>query len=187
MGAEYSAVSRDVRTVTDGTGQGLFGNRFRKSLVEFGGFSAEFARGVAGALEEMVDNALQHSTDEPGRTAPAIMAFEVGLQFFSFAVGDVGRGILNSLRENPRWQALTDDERGLDAVAIHHASRRGSDPGTGFQLVVRTLADLGTFRYRTGAAYFSLETEPGLNTRTTAKGASHPLDGVQLVVASRKI
>ena len=187
MGAEYSAIQVDVRSVTDVTGQSLFGNRFRKSLVEIGSFSNEFANGLGGALEEMVDNVFQHSTEEQGRGALAVMAFEVGLRSFCFSVGDVGRGVLSSLRENARWKILSEDEAALDAVVVHHASRRGADLGRGFELVVRTLADLGAFRYRTGSAYVTIETETTAHTRTTAKGASVPLTGVQLVVSSSKI
>ena len=187
MGADYSAIPVDVRSVTDVTGQALFGNRFRQSLVEIGSFSNEFANGVGGALEEMVDNVLQHSTEEPGRGTLAVMAFEVRARSFCFALGDVGRGVLDSLRENARWKGLPDDDAALDAIVVHHASRRGADPGTGFKLVVRTLGDLGAFRYRSGSAYLSIETEPGAHIRTTAKGASAPLSGVQLVVASSKI
>lgn len=187
MGAEYSATALDVRSATDVTAQGLFGNRFRKSLVEIGKFSNAFANGLGGALEEMVDNVFQHSTDLQGRGAPAVMAYEVGAQSFDFCVGDVGRGVLNSLSENPHWSALNDDEAALDAVVVHRASRRGADPGTGFQLVVRTLADLGAFRYRTGNAYVAIETDAAAHARTTAIGASVALRGVQLVVSSSKI
>ncbi|MBX3259536.1 MAG: hypothetical protein KF782_07570 [Labilithrix sp.] len=187
MVAEYSATAHDVRSITDVMAQGLFGNRFRKSLVEIGRFSNAFANGLGGALEEMVDNVFQHSTDAQGRGAPAVMAFEVGAQSFDFCVGDVGRGVLNSLRENARWSALSDDEAALDAVVVHRASRRSADPGTGFQLVVRTLADLGAFRYRTGNAYVAIETDAAAHARTTAIGASVALRGVQLVVSSSKI
>lgn len=187
MGAEYSATAGDIRSVTDGTGQTLFGNRFRKSLVEIGKFSSEFANGLGGALEEMVDNVLQHSTEDQGRGAPAVMAFEVREQSFSFGVGDVGRGVLRSLRQNERWNTLVDDKAALEAIVDRHASRRGSDPGTGFQLVVRTLAELGAFRYRSGNAYVTIEIEHGAHTRTTAIGASNSLLGVQLVVSSSKI
>lgn len=184
MGPEYSAIERDVRTVTDVTAQGLFGNRFRASLVEIGTYSNEFANGLGGALEEMVDNVLQHSTGRRGCGASAVMAYEVGVRSFSFSVGDVGRGVLTSLRENPRWRTLRDDQAALDAVLVHHASSRGSDPGTGFRLVVRTLADLGTFRYRTGDAYVTVETDVVAHRRTTVMGVSAQLSGVQLVVAS---
>jgi hypothetical protein len=165
----------------------LLGNRFRASLVEIGKFSNEFANGLGGALEEMVDNVFQHSTDTQGRGAPAVVAFEVSAQSFAFGVGDVGRGVLDSLRENGRWRALSDDEAALNAVVVHQASRRGSDPGAGFQLVVRTLADLGAFRYRTGGAYVTVETEAIAHARTTAIGASVSLRGVQLVASSSKI
>lgn len=186
MVAEYSATSMDIRSVTDVTGQALFGNRFRKSLKELGRFSNEFANGLGGALEEMVDNVLQHASKDLARPAPAIMAFEVADRAFTFSVGDVGRGVLKSLRENERWNTLADDEVALNAVVVHQASRRGAEPGTGFSLVVRTLADLGSFRYRTGKAYVIVETGTAAHTRTTVLGASTSLFGVQLVVSSSR-
>ncbi len=186
VGAVYSATTSDVCSVTDTDAQAFFGNRFRESLIAIGGFTDRFALELAGAMQEMIDNTFQHSTTHPGRAAPAVMGFEVAAQSFSFAVGDVGRGALDSLRENPQWATLPSDDDALHAIIVRHASRRGPVEGTGFQQVVRALADLGTFRLRSGSACVSIVANAGAHSRTAIQGASFPLIGAQIVVESAK-
>lgn len=132
-----------------------FSNRFRKSLTDLVGVSADIARGLAGALGEMVDNAFEHSSNNEGVTAPALMAYEVEETRFCFLVCDVGRGTLESLRCSPQWSELCSAEDALTAIVSKRASRR-SEQGTGFASMVRVLAEEGTMRIRSGDAQITI-------------------------------
>jgi len=178
---DYSAKPFELLTITDSTAEAQFGNRFRKSLEELAGFSKPDAVGLAGALRELIDNVRQHSGMTVQAPATGVMAYEVWTNGFAFAVGDLGRGTLASLRENPAWSQLTDEAAALDAILKRNASRRlDNTPGTGFRDAVRVLADFGQLSVGSGNAYVDVSGRTG--GRTGAAGRRAPLPGVQVGV-----
>jgi hypothetical protein len=179
-GVDYAAHSAEVLTVTDTDSQTRFANRFRKSLMEIGGFSTADARGLAGALQELVDNVTQHSGPTDDSPAPGLMAYEVSHECFVFAAGDIGRGALTSLHDNPNWVALRSEEEALKAILERQASRRSTGPGTGFRDAVRALADFGQLSVGSGDAYFDVVADA--RGRTGAGGRRALLPGVQVAV-----
>ncbi|MGC3957029.1 MAG: hypothetical protein QM813_03405 [Verrucomicrobiota bacterium] len=118
-----------------------FESRFCKATKNagFGGM----AEALVGALFEMADNISQHS-GEVGRTpAKGLIGYSVSLNTVSFAIADIGRGCLASLRENPQWADLPNSKSALMAIINQHASRRlHAGDGEGFKEVFRSLANL---------------------------------------------
>ncbi|HVX90622.1 MAG TPA: hypothetical protein VHC20_03220 [Candidatus Paceibacterota bacterium] len=180
-GVDYAAHAAEILTVTDEDSQARFANRFRKSLEEIGGFSASEARGLAGALQELADNVTQHSGPAVMAPASGVMAYEVSHERFTFAVGDIGRGALASLHDNPHWTALQSEEEALRAILEQNASRRRVGPGMGFRNAVRALADLGQLSVGSGDAYSDVVADA--RGRTGAAGRRAPLPGVQVALA----
>jgi hypothetical protein len=86
-------------------------------------------------------------------------SYSVGRRTMTFAVADLGRGVLASLRTNPAWAALTSSREALVRAIRDRASRRTSVPkGGGFDQVHRALADLnGVLRFRSGDAALILD------------------------------
>lgn len=118
-----------------------FESRFRKAANE-AGFGRK-ADGLTGALFEMADNVAQHSGDDSSTPAPGLIGYYVCDEHVAFAIGDLGRGVLASLKENRAWEALPNSKAALMAIITNHASRRtyGGDGG-GFKEVFRSLTDL---------------------------------------------
>jgi hypothetical protein len=117
-----------------------FESRFCKAAKEagFGGM----ADALTGALFEMADNVVQHSG--AGSTdARGLIGYYVCDGHVAFAVGDSGRGVLASLKENPAWAMLSDSKASLLAIVQKSASRRiGLGEGEGFKQMFRSLVDL---------------------------------------------
>jgi hypothetical protein len=186
VGVDYSAKPLELLTVTDTIAEAQFANRFRKSLEELGGFSQAEARGLAGSLQELIDNVRQHSGPTDQAAAAGIMGYEVSTQSFAFAVGDVGRGTLASLRENPAWAQLPDEAAALAAIIKRNASRRlDNTPGSGFRDAVRVLSDFGRLSVGSGDAYLDVVGTP--TGRTASGGHRFALPGVQVGVFGRRL
>lgn len=178
---DYSAKPFELLTITDSTAAAQFGNRFRKSLEDLGGFSKPIAVGLAGALQELIDNVRQHSGTTVQSPATGMMAYEAWTNGFAFAVGDLGRGTLASLRENPAWGQLSDDATALDAILKRNASRRlDNTPGTGLRDAVRALSDFGQLSVGSGDAYVDVFGTPA--GRISVGGRRAHLPGVQVGV-----
>jgi len=118
-----------------------FESRFRKAAKE-AGFGNK-ADGLTGALFEMADNVAQHSGSNCSCPAPGLIGYYVCDGHVAFAIGDLGRGVLASLKENPAWTALPNSKAALMAVITNYASRRPhGGEGEGFKEVFRSLTNL---------------------------------------------
>lgn len=159
-----------------------FFDRFRRTLNVNGRFN-HMSRGISMAMREMADNAIQHSGPDDHRPAAGAMAYEVREGAATFAVVDVGRGVLQSLRTNPDWADLGSEPEALDAAIGSAASRRqGQGAGTGFSALHRALADLsGKLRFASGDAV--LKYEGGGISRVAARATRPPLPGFQVSVS----
>jgi hypothetical protein len=157
-----------------------FESRFRKAAVEAGfGVGAD---GLASALFEMADNIPQHSASRTSCSTSGLIGYFVEEGHVAFAVGDLGRGMLASLKENPAWDHLTNSKDALLAVIHDHASRRsGLGQGEGFKQVLRSLVE------RNGLLFLSsLEGRLTLRQRSDGEHAVvefiNAFPGVQLSV-----
>ncbi|WNG33297.1 hypothetical protein F0U61_06450 [Archangium violaceum] len=165
------------------TGADAFQMRFRRSLV-----GNEFPNNLALALSkvffEMADNVVQHSTEIEGEPALGIWGYHVESRWASFAVADVGRGVLRSLHSVPDYLGIRSAKEALDAAIRKHASRRVTlQPGHkgSFSTLDKRLADLnGVLRFRSDDARLMLDGRGG-GYETTFANSAH-LPGFQLVV-----
>lgn len=112
------------------------------------GFPTELARGLTGAVVEMVDNIWMHSeTIETG-----LLAYQVRRRKFAFSVADTGIGVLASLKKNSHYEQLSSSMEAI-RYAIRPGVSRFDDGGLGFSNLVRALSDLwGNARVRSGEA-----------------------------------
>lgn len=162
--------------------------RFKRSLVEHGGYSTSLANGVSGALGEMTDNVLRHSTEREGTPAPGIVGFAVNGPEFEFVVADVGRGALASLRSISAWDGLADARAALDAIVTRGATRRsGEIRGGGFRDLFAALVDLaGEVRLRSDDAAITLDGRGDVTRRIKVHATVPPLEGFQIFVRGRR-
>ncbi len=114
------------------------------------GFGDLMAKGFGGAFGELADNVFQHS-DHP---ETAIAAYRCLAGKFEMVIVDAGIGIRSSLRENPEYAALLDDNAALEAATTMGVSRfgAGTGRGTGFKTVFDAIAGNGFLRFRSGIA-----------------------------------
>lgn len=177
----------EVRLLSDAhewlTGAGTdFEQRFSRSLVARGGLDQRAARQFSKALGEMTSNVIEHSGSGDGAPARALVAYQVDPNWLCFSVGDVGRGVLSSLRSNPAYAHLTTSREALNAAVRQQATRKTDQTeGRGFITIHRALASRnGLLRFRSGDATLSLD---GSRTLPTwGETASAPMAGLQTTV-----
>ncbi len=160
----------------------LYRQRFNRSLIN-NGLAKNLSHALSKALAEMADNVIQHSGTDEDHPAAGLVGYHVGHRQMSFAVADLGRGVLASLRTNPRWRSIPDSMQALEAAVSRRASRRIEEAeGSGFRQVHKSLADLyGHLRFRTGDAVLTLD---GRGESRAARIASSPgLPGFQITVS----
>lgn len=159
----------------------LFLMRFARSLQKHH-FPAQLAQALAVAFGEMADNIIQHSGPTPETSALGIVGYHVADSWMTFAVGDIGRGILSSLTTAAQWGHLTNSKTALIAAVQDFAtSRINRQYGNGFKQVHKALADLnGVLRFGSGDAVLTLlgQTEP----RQAVTAFVAPRRGFQLSV-----
>ena len=159
----------------------MFQDRFRRTLVA-NGFPPRLATAMSRAMAEMSDNVTQHSGPDRSQQANGVVAFHGAERRMAFAVADVGRGVLNSLRTNPRWASLQSSGDAL-VVAVNDGatSRVEEAQGEGFRIVLNALADLnGHLRFRSGGGSFTLD--GGGEARQSVKSFVPETVGFQLSV-----
>lgn len=156
--------------------------RFALALTRGPGLHGDLAKGVAKAYEEMVDNVLEHAAPPDAPVPPAVMGFHVTQRAFTFAVADLGQGVVASLRASPAHRAVASDHEALDAAVRRGATRREhSRSGTGFRTLHEALADLRcVLRFRTGSG--SLVLDGAGRHREVLAGVRPALIGFQLSV-----
>ena len=112
------------------------------------GFSSKLAGALTGGVGEMVDNAWSHSFCDD----PALLVYQVRSKKFAFSVADLGVGVLESLRKNPKYDFLRSS---MDAItfAIEPGVSRLENGGMGFATMLKSIAELrGNARIRSGEA-----------------------------------
>lgn len=114
------------------------------------GFDDLTAKGFGGAFGELADNVFQHSH----HADTAIAAYRWVAGNFEMVIADAGIGILSSLRENPVYAQMSDDNIALETATTMGVSRFGSGTGrgTGFKTVFDAIAGTGYLRFRSGIA-----------------------------------
>ena len=143
---------RSVRTRNDILNWELFSDRFARSLKKNG--FGNLSLGLVGAFGEMADNIIQHSGTNSELPSSGIAAYAVEQNSMCYAVVDVGRGVLRSLRDNPQNAAIRDSQEALQAAIEGRASRRQraiDDPPHGFSSLLESLGTVNAdLRFRSG-------------------------------------
>jgi hypothetical protein len=114
------------------------------------GFDDLMAKGFGGAFGELADNVFQHSQ----HPETAIAAYRWQDANFEMVIADAGIGIRSSLRENPDYAQISDDNAALETATTMGVSRfgAGTGRGTGFKTVFDAIAGTGCLRFRSGIA-----------------------------------
>lgn len=110
--------------------------------LKLSGFDAGFACALSAAFGEIAENVPDHSNYGETEMAPALIGYLVLSGEVHFAVGDTGRGVLSSLRENPRWSGLVNSRDAILETLEHAATRRQEHPeGGGLKLALKSFVD----------------------------------------------
>jgi len=120
---------------------------------------------LSGAIEEMIDNVLDHS----GKPTSGLIAFFGTEKQFEAAIGDAGMGVLASLQTNPKFSYLQDAGTAMSVAIQDGNSRHGPvlDRGYGFGTLFRALNSIdAAVRLRSGD--YALETSGRSPTERTA-------------------
>jgi hypothetical protein len=186
--SEYDAPPVEVQPAPrslDTVEWSLFGQRLKRSLERIGGFDGKRALALSKVMSELADNVIVHSSGLGAPAARAVVGYAIGPGQMAISIGDLGRGVLASLSENPTWRYKVPDSRtAIMAAVLEHASRRspmGAD-GLGLHEVQKSVVDLdGSLRFRSGDAVLTLE-GPG-HHREIRRGDSFPMPGFQVSVS----
>jgi hypothetical protein len=118
------------------------------------GFPSHLARGLTGAVVEMVDNVWLHS-EAPH---PGLVVYQIRRRKFAFSVMDSGVGVLASLKKNPSLRYLSSSMEAIGKAVEPGGSRFASGGGMGFPSLFHALASLwGSARIRSGEAALILD------------------------------
>ena len=113
------------------------------------GFPAALVASLVGALGEMQDNVYEHS----GAAQTGLVAYAVTDRSFEFVVADRGKGVLETLRQNPDYAHLPDAGAALTEAIKTGVSRfpTASGRGQGFVQLCRSMVtDRAELRFRSG-------------------------------------
>lgn len=112
------------------------------AVVKSAGFQAGFAVALSAAFAEIVENVPDHSASGADKMAAAMIGYFATPGELHFAVGDIGRGVLSSLRENPRWATLENSRSAIHATLLQAATRKVQHTeGAGFKLMLKSFVD----------------------------------------------
>ncbi len=118
-----------------------FQQGFVRTAKSFG-FEPGFALALSAAFGEIAENVPDHSAPTDCEMAAAIVGYFIAPGELHFAVGDLGRGVLASLRENPLWASLKDSRNAILATLEQSATRKAEhQEGTGFKLALKSFVD----------------------------------------------
>jgi hypothetical protein len=121
----------------------MFNERFKDSLRR-NGMGREPAMLCAAAFKEMIDNAREHA----GATLSPVAGYSVSDAGWVFVVSDLGRGVPDSMRSNPNYARLNDQDAFQFALQPGVSSKGGR--GYGFAAVFKSLIDRAcALRFRT--------------------------------------
>jgi anti-sigma regulatory factor (Ser/Thr protein kinase) len=120
-----------------GSSFNLFQERFRNAIRRRG-VSADFADHLAGVINEIAGNAIEHSDSH----LLSLATYQVSETFCTVSVTDVGCGVRDSIRKNPHYSEVAHDVEAMRLVLEDGVSCTGEHGrGNGFGFVFRGLVD----------------------------------------------
>jgi hypothetical protein len=146
--SRFGAIGTNRNPLAEDTVEWVQFCRKAQEAAEFAALPKVIAHGLIGAMRELEDNIHLHSR----RAQDGIVAFRGTVDEFEFVVADSGIGVLQGLREAPRYTHLTDAGAALKTALSDGQSRLlDQDPGRGFGFhdLFVSLANLyGELRFR---------------------------------------
>jgi anti-sigma regulatory factor (Ser/Thr protein kinase) len=119
-------------------------------------FSKHLSRNITGAVFEMVDNVWMHSEAKE----PPLLCYQTARGGLSFAVTDMGIGVLRTLKKNTRFSHLRTSMSALEEAVKVGVSSDPNGSGLGLPALTRALASLwGRVRLRSGQAALTFNRE----------------------------
>lgn len=176
------AMLRYRDSALEGTGWVAYLQRL-KNAAKRSGFGDSTAKGLVGAVKELVENVDLHS-EAPDSS---VVGYASGDHAFEFAIADTGIGVLESLRRCSDYEHLSDHGDALHTALTDGESRfgRNTNHGRGFRQIFVALADLyGSLRFRSGDHRLEIEgRSPNLPTATVSQTSVY--QGLMVWVACR--
>ena len=120
-----------------------------ENIAKSKGLNAHVVASLIGAMGEIQDNVYEHS----GAPQTGLVAYAVTPDSFEFVVADRGVGVLQTLRQNPRYADIPDAGAALEDVIKDGVSRFPSETGRGqgFNQLFRALVGQNAeLRFRSG-------------------------------------
>ena len=152
---------REVEFVTVGDDSQFISEPMQMLFMRFtqaakaAGFPVQTANALQAAFTEVIDNAICHASSP----IPPLAGYYVRPAIAQFVVADVGRGVLDTLRENPEFNYLKNDAEAIDR-ALHDGVSRfvGTSSGFGFRPIFKALANVwGVLRFRSKAGCWTMD------------------------------
>ena len=173
-----------LRKTEDYTGSSwaAFMMAFRRHL-KAAGFDGNFSFALSKVFTELAQNVPDHSAENQSAQSPSLVGFHIRDGKAVFGVADVGRGILASLRTNPRWTDLQTASDAVEAVVQRQATcKTGYVAGAGFKETLQAFVDHNCeLSLSTGTASAVIgQTSDGRQLNTTAVT---DLPGVRVIAA----
>ena len=145
---KFGAIGTNRNPLAEDTVEWVQFCRKAQEAAEFTGLPKLLAQGLVGSIRELEDNVHRHSQ----RAQDGILAFRGTSDEFEFVIADSGIGVLQGLREVPRYAHITDAGTALKTALSDGQSRLlDEDPGRGFGFhdLFVSLANLnGELRFR---------------------------------------
>lgn len=148
------------------------------------GLGDSFAKALAGTVEEMTSNVLEHS--EHAQTS--IVGYRSSEREFEYVVADSGIGVLQSLRKNSYYSHLEDSGKALETAVQEGESRRGHNVGhgLGFRDLLNNIANRNSYlRFRSGN--YVLVIDGTQSTPIWETKPCNPLQGLLISIVSRAL
>lgn len=120
-----------------------------ENIAKYNGLGAHVIASLLGAMVEIQDNVYEHS----GAPQTGLVAYAVTSSSFEFVVADRGIGVLQTLRQNPRYADVSDAGAALKEIVKDGVSRFPSEAGRGqgFNQLFRALVGHNAeLRFRSG-------------------------------------
>jgi len=149
--------------------------------MKLAGFAKRTGNEFQAALFEMLANAIEHSQS----AVPTLVGYHIRPGIASFVVADMGRGVFESLKENPDHRDMADHCEALRRAVRPTVSRYQRPRGNGFNPIFKALAgNWGVLRFRSRLGCRTLD---GLGLNVDVGSSHYPpeLPGFQVSVTCR--
>jgi hypothetical protein len=117
-------------------------------------FSIKSSNELQAALREMIDNAICHSSSP----IPVLAGYYLRPGVAQFVVADVGRGVRDTLQENPKFSGIKNDAEAIQLALHDGISRFANKGGFGFRPIFKALAEAwGVLRFRSREGCWTMD------------------------------